>query len=219
MRPNRKSLFRPTHAIEVQIEEFLDKVSEVGILFQDGVRRYADTGLDDRLEEAFGHISAVEHRCDELRHSVETTLYTEMLLPDTRGDVLNLLDDLDRLVDRMKSDFQILTIEQPEIPETLRDDLKELAATVVRSVEALVLASRTYFRDPGGVRDHLHKVGFHEHEADSIATRLSTLIFDMDLPLERKRHLRSVVQAVDRLADAAEDAGDRLAIYAVKRSL
>ena len=33
-------------------------------------------------------LSEHERRGDELRRAIETTLYTEMLIPDARGDVL-----------------------------------------------------------------------------------------------------------------------------------
>ena len=39
--------------------------------------------------------------------------------------------------------------------------------------EALVLASRAFFRNVGAIGDHLHKVHFYESEADVIIGRLA----------------------------------------------
>jgi hypothetical protein len=44
-------------------------------------------------------------------------------------------------------------------------------------------------------------------------------LFQSDLPLDRKMLLRGEVWLIDRVADRADDAGDALAIYAVKRSV
>jgi uncharacterized protein Yka (UPF0111/DUF47 family) len=43
-------------------------------------------------------------------------------------------------------------------------------------------------------------------------------IFGSSLPLERKLHLRDLVDTIDLLADEAENVGDRLSIYTIKRS-
>ena len=52
-----------------------------------------------------------------MRSHIGLTLYTEMLLPDTAGDVLSLLSDLDHLLDRMRGHFILLGIENPKFPD------------------------------------------------------------------------------------------------------
>ncbi len=63
----------------------------------------------------------------------------------------------------------------------------------------------------------MHKIIFYEKEADKVSTTLKRSIFDGDLDLARKLHLRHFVEAIDNIADRAEDVADRLAIYAIKR--
>jgi predicted phosphate transport protein (TIGR00153 family) len=213
------SPFKRTRAIEAHIDEFIGKLSEAGMVFEQAIAHYAEHGADDVLEERLAQIAEMEKRGDELRRDLERALFTEMLIPDARGDVLSLLDDLDDLLDGLKVGLQTLVIERPQFPKTLREDLHALATAVVRSIEETAVASRAYFRDPGAVPDHIHKIAFYEGEADDIALRMAKAIFGSKIALERKRHLRDCVSRIDRLADDAEDVGDRLGIYAVKRSL
>ena len=215
----RMSPFKRTRRIEAQIDEYLDKLSEAGMLFEQSVHHYADAGADEALEEKLVQIGQLEKRGDELRHEIESVLLTEMLIPDARGDVLSLLDELDNLLDKFKHALQAFVIEQPDFPPSLKAGLKELVTAVVRATEMTAVVSRAYFRDPEAVRDHLHKIGFHERESDAIVIRMSREIFSSDLPLERKRHLRFCLAKIDALADEAEDVGGRLGVYAVKRSL
>ena len=112
-----------------------------------------------------------------------------------------------------------ITVEKPEVEDAFKDEFKLLTATSVKTMEAAVLAARAFFRNIAAVRDHLNKVGFHEEEADQIATHLKKALFDSSLSLDRKLHLRYFVDKIDNLADEAEDAGDLLAIYSIKRSL
>jgi len=211
--------FGRTKAIERQIDEFLDIVSEAGIVFEQGVALFIDRSGEEACEQKVAQLRELEHRGDLLRMRVETDLYTNMLIPESRGDVLSLLDALDDLTDGFEADFVSLTIEQPEIPDDVKADFKDLVSAVVKSVEYTVMASRAFFRDLGAVRDHVHKIGFYESDADRVAIRIKRNVFGSGLPLERKTHLRDWVDAIDCIADAAENVGDRLSIFAIKRSL
>ena len=55
--------------------------------------------------------------------------------------------------------------------------------------------------------------------ADRISTRLKKQLFASDLELQQKHHLRTFVEHIDNVADWAEDVADRLAIYAIKRTV
>lgn len=213
------SPFGKVKAIEGQIDEFLDKASEAGMLFEMAIKTFLDSGAVEACEEKLQQINDVEHRCDHLRRTIEEALYTEMLIPDARGDVLALIDDLDSLVDMFTRNTRSVCIERPDFPQEFRKDVLELTSVAVNSVECVVLASRAFFRNPAAVRDHIHKVGFYESESDRIGIHLKRSIFGSDLPLDRKAHLRNFVDLIDRLADQAEDVGDQLSIYTIKRSL
>jgi uncharacterized protein Yka (UPF0111/DUF47 family) len=109
-------------------------------------------------------------------------------------------------------------IEKPVIPAEFRNDFSNITDCAVQSVDALVAASRAFFRDIDSVSGHVHKVMFFEKEADKVSTKLKIAIFSSDLDLSRKNQLRSFVEHIDNIADTAEDVADRLAIYTIKRS-
>ncbi|MGC9527996.1 MAG: DUF47 domain-containing protein [Limnospira sp.] len=218
MKKDIAPLFGKTKFIEGQIDEFLDKISEGCLYFEMGMSSYLDgEEVWDACEAKMQQLRDVKGRCNELRRAIESELYTEMLIPDSRGDVLSLLEDLYYLIDIFGDTYQSIIIEHPDIPETYHQDLKELTAMAVKSVETVVIAARAFFRHPDAVRDHLYRVRVYETESDRIAIRLKKNIFNSELPLDRKMQLRDSVDLIDTLADAAEDAGDELAIYAIKR--
>jgi len=215
----KKSPFRATRMLEAQIDEMLDVVSQGALAYKHGVSYYVRHGWEDRAQEKFEQLSAFESRGDRLRNAIGVSLYTEMLLPDTSGDVLGLLGSLDSLLDDMLHGLMVLRIERPLIPEDLRELWVECAGLAADAVEQVVVAARAYFRDPNAARDHIHKVHFYEKETDQIALRIMEQLFQSDLPLDHKMMLRGEVWLMDRVADRADDAGDALAIYAVKRSV
>jgi predicted phosphate transport protein (TIGR00153 family) len=212
-------LFSGTRSLENQIDEFLDKVSEAGMVFSRAIRVYLNQGPCDEYESFLHQAADIEHRGDDLRRSIEAELYARTLIPDLRADVMALLEGMDHLVNVYEGDLFRISIQSPEIPQEFHAGFLELVDTVVSCVDSVVLAARAFFRDIDAVRDHSSKTIFLETEADKIGTRLQRAIFGSPLPLERKMHLRYFVERIDALANSAEDVADALQIYTIKRRI
>jgi predicted phosphate transport protein (TIGR00153 family) len=175
------------------------------------------SGDMERFAQSFATIEGLENRADDLRHAIESQLYRYSLIPESRGDVLDLLETMDDVINTAKNTMSLFTVEHPRMVPELEKDWIELSQAASRTAEAVVLAARAFFRDPRSVNDHLHKVYFYEKESDALAMELKRKVFDTDLELARKIHMRYFALNVDRVSDAAEDVADRLSIYAIKR--
>ncbi len=213
------ALFRRTKALENEIDGFLDKLSEAGLSFHRAVQIYLASGATTEFEDKLSHVNTLESEADHLRRSIEAQLYAQTLIPESRGDVLGLLENLDSVLNLFEGALWGFSIETPEIPEEYRADFTVLTEQVVNAVESMVLASRAFFRNIEAVGDHMHKVMFYEKEADKVGTKLKRAIFKSDLPLAHKAHLRHFVEHIDNVADRTEDVADRLAIYTIKRTV
>lgn len=215
------ALFAKTRSLEVRIDEFLDKVAEGGILFERGMVVLLDRGLGPQTDEKMQQLIQLKERCNQLRRAVVNTLYSEMLIPEFRGDVLRLLTHLYGLLDQLKNAFQDFLIEYSDVVSGQQSiaEARELVAVVVQSVQAAVLGARAFFRNPEAVRDHINQIRVYESEADAITLRLKSALFASDRPLELKRLGRDALVAIDGLADLAEEISDELSILAIKRAL
>jgi hypothetical protein len=211
------TLFKRTKQLEQDIDEFLEKVVQAGLIFRRGLSIYLEYGASEEFDDILSQEKQLESRGDTLRRSIETHLYSHTLIPDLRGDVLSLLENMDDLINEYEGNLFRFSIQQPVIPEDFHRGFAELTETVVTCVESVVMAARAFFRDIRAVRDHNNKVMFYETEADKMSTRLQRAVFSGDLPLENKRHISYFVERIDDIANAAEDIADRLAIYAIKR--
>ncbi|MEA5443206.1 DUF47 family protein [Cyanobium gracile UHCC 0281] len=213
-------LFGKTRFLVGLIDEFLDKISEGVIIVEMGIRAYLIAHEESEIcLEKLNQIIEVKSRCSELRRTIVTMLYTEMLLPDARGDVLQLLGSLFELLDEMGDNYQELMIVQPRGLPEFGQDFADLTGMAIRSVQAVVVAARTFFRMPAAVREHINEVRVFEDESDKIAWRLKRRIFAAELSFEQRFQLREAVVMIDSMADKAENIGDDLSIFAIKRSL
>ena len=202
-----------------RIDDFLDNVSESGLLFKLGVDSFLKGNFESfgkKLED----ITHTEKQGDSLRRSLEEQLYVRTLILESRGDVLELLENMDALLDRFKGAMWRFEIEYPVIPDEFHNEVKELVACVVEAVEAMVRSARAFFKDITAVADHMHKVSYWEKQSDKVSTQLQRNIFRQeDLRLSHKLQLRDFVTHIDQIADQAEDVADEMSIYVIKRSL
>ena len=214
-----RSILKKKIGIEKQIDDFLDQVSESGLLFKSGIDAYLKNKIE-AFEKKLESIVETEHHGDALRRSLEEQLYTQTLIPESRGDVLSLLESMDSLLDRFKGAMWRFDIECPVIGDEFHEDFVELINSVVEAVEAIVRSSRAFFKDISAVADHMHKVSYWETESDKISTRLQRNIFrQKELRLSHRMQLRDFVRHIDKIADRAEDVADHLSIFVIKRSI
>ncbi|HJL57950.1 MAG: DUF47 family protein [Pelagibacteraceae bacterium] len=214
-----ESLFGQTKQLEREIDQFVDILSEVGLVFKSIVSLYLNNGNSDKFDGMVEQVRGMESKADKITKEVERTLYEETLIPDARSDVLRLLEHMDELIGMYQGNCYHFSIQKPDFPKEFHRDLISLCETVVNCVESLCLTVRSFFRDTKSVRDDAHKVTFYEKESDIQFSSLARKIFDSKLPLDQKMHLRYFVEKIDRICDQAEDIADEIQIYAIKRSI
>ena len=128
-------LFSGTRSLENQIDEFLDKVSEAGMVFGRAMRVYLNQGPSEEFNTFLNQAADIERRGDELRRAIESELYVRTLIPDLRADVLALLEDMDHLCNVYEGDLFRISIQSPDIPQEFHAGYTELVETVVNCVD------------------------------------------------------------------------------------
>ncbi len=211
-------VFRKTKELEAQIDDYLDCVVRGALLFKQGVKYYLEQMTDD-FEQRIKDLDKLESDADELRRDIESKLYTHTLIPESRGDVLGLLESTDRVLNTTAETLLQFAVEIPEILPELHKLYLELTEASASAVESMVMAIRSYFKEPMAVRHHISKVQFFEKESDKIAENIKRIVFRKDIRLSHKIHMRYFAYHIECIADEAEDVCDRLAIAAIKRSL
>ncbi len=212
-------IFGRITSLQKQIDQMLDHISETAMLYQQLFDHYLDHGADDAMEKKVGRILDRKHLTSALCKELEIALYTDMLIPDARGDVLELLHALHDLMDLYKDLAVDLSIRQPRFDASLNHDLLAVVKLVTQAVDHLVKASRLFFADFRSMQHDLHKVGFLEGEADDMVNKLKRQIFATDDPIYKKLFRCEILDNLDDLADSAKDVSEMLSIYAIKRAL
>jgi hypothetical protein len=206
--------------LETEIDSYLDRVNTAGLLFLEGIKAYIE-GKTEYFEKKYIEISDIESEADEKRREIKQKLYTYMLIPESRGDVLGLLENIDDIVDICEKVLEQFSIETPEIPEFLKSDFLKLAELSSKSVEELVKGTQVFFRQVNMVSNYVNKVHFYEHEADDVEEQLKRKVF-ASAEIEKfshKVHMRYFTEKIAAVSDVAESVCERLSVYAIKRRI
>lgn len=210
-------LSKKTKRLEIQIDDFLDKVMNGGLAFKKGIHYYFNNQVG-LFDDSINQIETIERTADDLRRSIETQLYMHTLIPESRGDVLGILESSDKVLNLIKEALLQYSVEKPVFLESFKDLFMELTELSVSAVETMVGAVRAYFNDLSNVRNYVNKTIFMEKESDKVADKLKRVIFDSpEIDLSRKMHTRYFAHRIEKIADAAEDVCDRLSIAVIKR--
>ena len=208
---------RTTKNLIISIDEFFDNV-ELGLLvFREGIKSYLDKDME-AFERHLQKVDILEGNADKLQRSIENDMITHSILPQHREEVVKLMDEVDEIIDSVKSSLNEIYTEMPAIPSSLNKDLISLSETSANAAEELIPAARAYFKAPYTVREKLLKVYYFESETDKISLSIKKHIFqEMDeIDLAHKAHLRYIIHHIESISDLAQKAADLLSGMAIK---
>ena len=89
--------------IESQLAEYRHSISDCLDAFKDAISQYCLTMDRTRLQEAFTHVHCAESKADDIRRAVEVMMYSKSLFPESRGDILGLLEAMDKVPNQAES--------------------------------------------------------------------------------------------------------------------
>jgi hypothetical protein len=209
-------LFKKTKKVELQIDEYLDLIVQGGLVFREGVRFYLE-GRSEEFEARLAVLREMENTADGLRRTIESQLYLRTLIPESRGDVLGLLESADRVLNITTETLLEFSVEIPSIPKEIHRPYLDLVDYAVNCSDHTVGGIRAYFRNLEAVRDHINKVQLYRRETNRMAENIKRTIFRRRMSLSKKIHVRYFSYHVERIAEQSDDVCDRLAIAAIKK--
>ena len=162
-------------------------------------------------------VHPLESRADDMRRELELELYAGRLLPESRADLLALIEALDRISNSAENIVEFFSLQELEVPEQLRADLQEFLAKNLEACAAMAETVALLLTDLGRVQALASEVDQLESQCDTRERRLLRRIFDLDLERAHKLHLRDLVAALGMLSDRAEEVADMVVRIAVKR--
>ena len=164
-------------------------------------------------------VHSYEGRADDMRREIEVVMYSKALFPESRGDVLNLVEAIDKIANQAEKVVWKLRTQRIVIPVFMQSGIVSLAKIVDECSYALLDAAAKVFSNFTAATEAIGKVDHLESEADRLEVNLIEELFASSLDGFQKLMVREVIHDVARVSDRAENAADRIRIMVAKRSI
>lgn len=204
--------------VESRLAEYTREVLACAQVFREAFASACEGCSRERLRELYGRVHHAESNADDIRRSTETQMYTEALFPESRGDILGLLESVDRVPNHAESSVRMVLLQHIQIPKQLHENVLALVDVVARCIEAMVEGVNLLFKNFLNATVSVGQIDELESQADRLESALVDQIFSSDLEALTKILMRDLVTRIGGVADRCESAGDRIRIIVAKRS-
>ena len=203
--------------VQGQLDEYNRKVIECLKIFRSA---FAECSIDRRrLEQGYRDVHKAEGEADDIRRTLEDMMYTESVFPESRGDILGLIEAMDRVPNSAEYAVRMVLIQHIDLPAELRTSISELVEVCCMSVVAMINGVEQLFSNYIDAMVTVGKIDLLESEADTIEEELIDRIFSSEIADLQKILLRDLVEHISNIADRAENVGDRIRLMVAKRSV
>ncbi|MGM0596699.1 MAG: DUF47 domain-containing protein [Myxococcota bacterium] len=210
--------WKKTKSINEMIENYMEAVDHCIKAFQEGIYYYLEHHHDKDYQKLACDAHKFESGADDIRREIEHKLYGEALLPESRGDILGMIESIDRIPSVAEDCLSMLDVEQPKIPKFMIEYLKEL---VEINVEAYFLIRKAVHYINKNPKETLYinkEIDVKESRSDDLEEKIAREIFaSEELELSEKMQLKAIPVKIGDLSDRCQNSVDRMSLVAIKR--
>jgi len=215
-----KFLFGKQHQVKVLMEKYLEDLK----MTRENFALALETCLtDDKACGDFAFLYDETHRfesqADDVREEIKTLMYSKILLPESRGDIMRLLDGMDNIPRYMEIVLNMIKTQKLAIPDFLVPDIRELVKASLEAVGLMSTQVEDLFRRKGRIEELVSIIDQKESQCDRIERRLISAIFDSGLDGFMKLQLKELVIYLGEISDHVDILSKQINIMNLKRRL
>ncbi len=193
--------------------KFFDLFADVASNVTEGARMLTALLEDfDNIEVRVDRLKEIEHKGDDLTHSIMTKLNQTFITPFDREDIHRLASAMDDVLDYVNAAAQRLLLYKIRSAPSAA---VELARLVVRQSEelskAVVLLEKTQ-----GVMEHCVEINRLEDEADRVCREAIGKLFENEHDAIQLIKIKEIYEVLELATDKAEDAANVLEAVVLK---
>jgi predicted phosphate transport protein (TIGR00153 family) len=205
--------------IENQIEQYCQEVTTCLHTLRDAMQQYVCKPDREALRASLQLMHKAESRADDLRGEIEVLMYSKAVFPESRKDILELLESMDKTPNCAESLVRMILTQRIVIPEEYVQRILQIVDVSVQGVEDMLDGVRRLFFDYTGATVDVGKVDQLESQVDRLEAALIEDLFGSSGDGFTKLLLRDLIQHLGKITDRAENVGNRIRILVAKRRI
>ena len=173
----------------------------------------------EAVQKRYESVHLAEGQADDIRRELENLMYSRAVFPESRGDILGLIETMDRVPNCAESAVRMIIKQHITLPPEICGKIVELVTVCTKCVMAMIEGVSQLFNNFIDASITVGKIDKLESEADRVESDLVEFVFSSDFSDLQKNLLRDLIDKIGGVADRAENVGDRIRIMVAKRSV
>jgi predicted phosphate transport protein (TIGR00153 family) len=210
-------LFKKESQLDTLIFQYLENLTRTQEHFVKAMETCLDEGICGQFSFLIDQTHKFESKADEIREEVNLLMYSRALIPESREDIMNLLEHMDVIPRIFELILHLIRTQRLKIPQFIELEVKDLIRISVESCELLIRQVELMLKNKQGIRALLATIDHNESHCDHIERSLMTKVFDSDLETCAKLQLKELIIAMGEISDQADRVSKRVNIMTLKR--
>jgi hypothetical protein len=177
--------------------------------------------LDHNTEGTFTFLTEQTHKfeskADDIREEITTLMYGKALLPESRGDIMKLLEEVDVIPRVFERVLYMIKTQKLSIPDFIVPDIDKLVSVSLASFDLMLKQVENLLKRRQEIRSLVSTIDYNESACDHIQRRMITRVFDSDLDPFLKMQLKELIFCIGEISDQADRVSKRINIISMKR--
>jgi len=202
-------LLRREGEVDRLIKKHMEEVGAAVEASKEALFAYLD-GDQEKFKQMAKLADSKESDADAVRREAEDALSAGSYISVYREDFSILLDLVDNMADGAERVADFLLIETPKILPQWAGVFKQIAEKTTEDFSAFCKCFDALYKDMKEAYSTTEQVRTLEKEIDSLQDGVLCDIFQSDLSLAEKVHLRELVLTLGQISNSAENASDKV---------
>ena len=211
--------FKKQQQIESLIYSYLDNLKMTKERFAEALDTCLDSGVCNHFDFLIEQTHKFESKADDIREEIKTLMYGKALIPESRGDIMGLLESMDEVPRIFEQLLYMIKNQKLHIPEFIILDIKELIGVSLENCNLMFKQVKALFKRDEEIRALVSTIDHNESHCDHIERRIISKIFDSDLDPFQKLQLKELIVNMGDIADQTDRVSKRVNIISMKRSV
>ncbi|MGD8342036.1 MAG: DUF47 family protein [Desulfobacterales bacterium] len=210
-------LFKKELQLEKLIYSYLENLGMIQKHFVKAMNICLKEGVSDDFCFLMDQTHRFESRADDLRDEINELMYSRALIPESREDIMALLERVDEIPRSFEHVLNIILTEKIALPDFLVLDIQELIRISMESCDLMAKQIDVMIKKREGIRALMSTIDQNESHCDHIERRIIVKLFESDLEPFLKMQLKELVIVLGEISDQVDRVSKRVNIMAMKR--
>lgn len=214
-----KFLFRKQRQVQVLVERYLDHLRHVQQTFFQAINSCLDGDARDEFQILADETHRFESKADDVREEIKTLMYSKALLPESRGDIMGLLESIDHIPRFFEIILNVIRTQKLTIPDLIVSDVRELVRVSMEACDLMIKQVEDLLQRGRRIPELLGVIDEKESQCDTIERQIIITLFESDIDPFLKIQLKELVVFLGEISDQADRVSKRINIISLKRRI